>query len=380
MFAMPPPKLCGSVPAYRSSVAFRSLSSAPPPARAPLSGGPCFARASPARPRPPPRAFRAGAVRAPDCARGGGRTYPLRKREGSWKTPALCHEMSCSSCRRRSPAVPFLHIALSVPLRSTPFRPRRRPGRPKRRDPFCARILRACPCAGGHVSAGAVRAPDCARETADAPLPSVPAGAFLRAPALASLRSGQKAADEPEQAFVGHALGICRGSPGRSLTAPPLPHHRAYGSVHGGSTDLSCGTASQGGEAEPVEDSRRAFGVGTRHTGFGPSVSGAPGFTPRLRLQGQFQLDVLPLGPHEPAVLITLSVVRAFAGGPATMPSADFCAAITALAEPLSPGVPDTTQTSRGKTNRLHRTPAGFTTPALDGCGLRDRLLARPAG
>jgi len=126
--------------------------------------------------------------------------------------------------------------------------------------------------------------------------------------------------------------------------------------------------------------SRRAFGVGTRHAGFGPSVAGAPGFTLRLRLQGQFQLDILPLGPHEPAVLITLSVVQAFAGKPATMPSADFCAAITALAEPLSPGIPDTTQTSRGKTNRLHRTPAGFTTPALDGCGLRDPLLARPAG
>ena len=37
------------------------------------------------------------------------------------------------------------------------------------------------------------------------------------------------------------------------------------------------------------------------------------------------------------AVLLTLSVVRAFAGEPATMPSADFCAAVTGLAEPLSP-------------------------------------------
>ena len=57
------------------------------------------------------------------------------------------------------------------------------------------------------------------------------------------------------------------------------------------------------------------------------------------------------------------------------MPSggaADFCAAITGLANPLSPGLPDTAQTSRGKIDRLHRTPAGFTTPALDGYGLRD--------
>src|ERR1039458_6582534 len=36
--------------------------------------------------------------------------------------------------------------------------------------------------------------------------------------------------------------------------------------------------------------------------------------------------------------------------------------------------------TSRGKTDRLRRTPAGFTTPVLDGRGLRDQLLARPAG
>src|SRR5262245_12104548 len=31
-------------------------------------------------------------------------------------------------------------------------------------------------------------------------------------------------------------------------------------------------------------------------------------------------------------------------------------------------------------TDRLRRTPAGFTTPALDGSGLRDHTLARPAG
>jgi hypothetical protein len=34
----------------------------------------------------------------------------------------------------------------------------------------------------------------------------------------------------------------------------------------------------------------------------------------------------------------------------------------------------------RGKTDRLHRTPGGFTTPAFDDHGLRDHLLARPAG
>lgn len=40
----------------------------------------------------------------------------------------------------------------------------------------------------------------------------------------------------------------------------------------------------------------------------------------------------------------------------------------------------DAAQTSRGKTDRLRRTPAGFTTPAFDDCGLCDQLLARPAG
>ena len=40
----------------------------------------------------------------------------------------------------------------------------------------------------------------------------------------------------------------------------------------------------------------------------------------------------------------------------------------------------DTAQTSRSKANRLHRTPTGFITPTLDGCGLRDHLLARPTG
>ena len=123
-----------------------------------------------------------------------------------------------------------------------------------------------------------------------------------------------------------------------------------------------------------------AWRAAMRHANFGPLGAGPPGFTLRHRLQGQFPLDSLPLGLHERAVLLTLSVVRAFVGVPTTMPSADFCAVMTVLANTLSPGLPDTAQTSRGKTDRLHRTPAEFTTPALDGCGLRDHLPARPAG
>ncbi len=41
---------------------------------------------------------------------------------------------------------------------------------------------------------------------------------------------------------------------------------------------------------------------------------------------------------------------------------------------------PDATEISRGKIDRLPCTPAGFTTPSLDDHGLRDDLLARPAG
>ena len=111
-----------------------------------------------------------------------------------------------------------------------------------------------------------------------------------------------------------------------------------------------------------------------------PWVVEAPGFTLRRRLQGQLQLDFLPPGPHErcrPTDPVRRSGLRRRAGYYA---SADFCAAVTGLADPLSPGFPDTAQTSRGKTDRLRRIPAGFATPAVDGCGLRDFTLARPAG
>jgi hypothetical protein len=47
---------------------------------------------------------------------------------------------------------------------------------------------------------------------------------------------------------------------------------------------------------------------------------------------------------------------------------------------PAQSGVPDTTEISRGKIDRLACTPAGFTTTALDNRGLCDPLLARPAG
>jgi hypothetical protein len=39
----------------------------------------------------------------------------------------------------------------------------------------------------------------------------------------------------------------------------------------------------------------------------------------------------------------------------------------------------DMQQISRGKFDRLLRATAGFTTSDFEGCGLHDRLLARPA-
>ena len=61
------------------------------------------------------------------------------------------------------------------------------------------------------------------------------------------------------------------------------------------------------------------------------------------------------------------------------MPSADFCTAVRVPHDTPS-SIWNTAQTSRGKNISLHRTPAEFTTPALDGYGLHDHLLTRPAG
>jgi hypothetical protein len=72
---------------------------------------------------------------------------------------------------------------------------------------------------------------------------------------------------------------------------------------------------------------------------------------------------------------------------PSTMPSADFCRAISGSCEPISRRhgdvlirqlLPDTRQISRGKFDSLPRTTAGSTATGLDGCGLRHRALTRP--
>ena len=92
-----------------------------------------------------------------------------------------CHVLSCSGALRRlrPPCRSFVRpcpaCRSSIAFRSTPFRsPRRRC--PGRAEPFSARTARA----GTRVGAGAVRAPDCAREAQGALLPCVSSGFFSR--------------------------------------------------------------------------------------------------------------------------------------------------------------------------------------------------------
>ena len=64
-------------------------------------------------------------------------------------------------------------------------------------------------------------------------------------------------------------------------------------------------------------------------------------------------------------------------GRPTTSPFADFCAAFSEPFGSLSPNCPTTAQITPGKFDRLHHTPARFTTPPLDGYGLRNHMFAR---
>ena len=84
---------------------------------------------------------------------------------------ASCFVMRCHVRHAFADTLPF-QSRISF-LHRVPFRRRAAPGR---RDPV-SRVSRVR--LRPRVGAGAVRAPDCARETADARLPSVPAGAFF---------------------------------------------------------------------------------------------------------------------------------------------------------------------------------------------------------
>jgi hypothetical protein len=126
---------------------------------------------------------------------------------------------------------------------------------------------------------------------------------------------------------------------------------------------------------------RPAFDIASRRAGFSLSGGGASGFTRCAAARARLLLCLLLHGLCEIVALLASSTVQAFAGSPRLL-----CRLLTSslrsvrLATPRSPVAGTTTQTSRGKTDRLRRTPAGSTIPVLDGRGLRDHLLARPTG
>src|SRR6266849_5500998 len=94
---------------------------------------------------------------------------------------------------------------------------------------------------------------------------------------------------------------------GGNLTAPPLPHHRTYGSVYGGSRSYANALRSN--------DSTRvgwAFGFMHHRERFDVFPSRLPGFTRRRRWEVQSQLDVQPLVALEIHVLLASPLVQAF--------------------------------------------------------------------
>src|SRR5229473_635534 len=109
----------------------------------------------------------------------------------------------------------------------------------------------------------------------------------------------------------------------------------------------------------------------------------ARGFTQARHRQGQLELVWRSRFGHETPDLLALSsnpfsgTVRAFGRRTGLL-----CPLLTSAPRSgclAASSVPkDTVQISRSKLDSLHRTPAGFTTLALDGYGLCDILPARP--
>ena len=80
--------------------------------------------------------------------------------------------------------------------------------------PVSRAIARACARGRGRAyRGGAARAPDCARETPDAPRPSVPAGVFFAAPAGRFLQKSRKAAPEAASLYF-------HSTPYRQMSSP----------------------------------------------------------------------------------------------------------------------------------------------------------------
>jgi hypothetical protein len=104
---------------------------------------------------------------------------------------------------------------------------------------------------------------------------------------------------------------------------------------------------------------RRAFGPRGRRIGFGPSGEGASGFTRHPCPEGQLQLVVLPPGRHP---------------GSPWQPAAMGWQPASRRAQPRIRG---TTQTSRGKVDRLPRAPAESSAQAFASAACWPRLFQR---
>jgi hypothetical protein len=124
---------------------------------------------------------------------------------------------------------------------------------------------------------------------------------------------------------------------------------------------------------------RPAFDFGFRRSGFGPFPTGASGFTRHLGSQGGLPSSFLPHARASSPFYLPFHRLGLRRITPPTMPSADFSAAITGLTI-RSVRFRTRRRSPEVKIDRLHRTPAEFTTPVLDGRGLRDHRLARPIG
>ena len=131
----------------------------------------------------------------------------------------------------------------------------------------------------------------------------------------------------------------------------------------------------------PQEGWSPGFENARRRRCFGPCNAGPSGFTFQRLACRTDGTACLPHGTFE----MRVSTPHFQPFGPSVELLRLLCPLLTSpprsrALRPAQSGHPDTSEISRGKTDRLRRTPAEFTTPILDGRGLRDHRLARPIG
>src|SRR5882724_13295657 len=96
--------------------------------------------------------------------------------------------------------------------------------------------------------------------------------------------------------------GRARIGIGGRIAPPPLPHHRTYGSVYGGSIGYAVAS--------------RVLGFSPRPGCLGPFRFAPRSFTPLDEREGQLFLPFLPHCTHEIRYLLTTPIVQAFAPSP----------------------------------------------------------------